>query len=531
MTIKISQIVDENVSDFFKIFKKSLPFFVLIAIIKKRLLLGGFSMKESKLESPRQINVFLAIIPFIVMIFSMYVAVVKFEIDPHVPLILGTATAAIVALICGYKWDSLEEFMYKGIKLALPAVVIIILVGLVIGSWIGGGIVATMIYYGLILLNPKYFLVTIMLICALVALAIGSSWSTMATIGVAGMGIGMSMGIEPAMIAGAVISGAYFGDKMSPLSDTTNLAAGLTHVPLFDHIKHMFYTTIPGLIISIIVYLVIGLKVIGNQTLNDEQVNGMLSAMQDNFVISPWLFLVPVIVIVLIVLKMSAAPALFIGALLGVLAQVFVQGGSLSTSIDVLTNGYALESGNESVDKLFNRGGLLDMMYTVSMTIVAMTFAGIMEYSGMLQSIMNQILKIAKGTFGLISATLASAFFTNATCSEQYISIVVPSRMYLKSYIDNKLHPKNLSRSLEDGGTLTSVFIPWNTCGVFIYVTLGVYAWDYGPYAILNFSVPIIALILAATGIGVKYITDSEKEEFLEDIYGSEQAKPASNEL
>jgi len=482
-------------------------------------------MKDTNNEAPKKINVFLAIIPFVVMIISMYVSVVNFGIDPHVPLILGTATAAIVALISGYKWDMLEEFMYKGIKLALPAVVIIMLVGLVIGSWIGGGVVATMIYYGLILLSPTYFLVTIMLICAIVALAIGSSWSTMATIGIAGMGIGISMGIEPAMIAGAVISGAYFGDKMSPLSDTTNLAAGLTHVDLFTHIRHMLFTTIPGLIISVIVFLIIGLKVIRKQQLDNEQINMMLQAMQDNFVITPWLFLIPVIVIVLILFKMQAAPALFIGAMLGVIAQVFVQGGTLSTSVDVLTNGYVLESGNEDVDNLFTRGGLLDMMYTVSMTIVAMTFAGIMEYSGMLQAIMNQILKIAKGVFGIITATLASAFFTNATCSEQYISIVVPSRMYLRSFIENNLHPKNLSRSLEDGGTLTSVFIPWNTCGVFIFGTLGVYAWEYGPYAILNFSVPIIAMILAATGIGIKKITDEEKADYLEEIYGKEGNK------
>lgn len=207
----------------------------------------------------------------------------------------------------------------------------------------------------------------------------------------------------------------------------------------------------------------------------------------------------------------------------------FVQGGAFSSAVDTLTNGFELTSGNEAVDTLFTRGGLMDMMYTVSMTIVAMTFAGIMEYSGMLKSIMEQILKIAKGTFGLITSTLFSALFVNATCSEQYISIVVPSRMYLRSFVEKNLDTRNLSRSLEDGGTLTSVFIPWNTCGVYIFGTLGVAAWEYGPYAILNFSVPIIAMILAATGIGIKKISDEEKENLLTEIYGTDKNPNARN--
>lgn len=485
-------------------------------------------MKRLDLKE-KEFNVFVAIIPFVVMIFAMLIAVIVLKVDPHIPLVIGTATASIVALTAGYKWKEIEEFMYKGIKLALPAIIIILLVGLVIGSWIGGGVVASMIYYGLLIINPTYFLVTILIICGIVSLATGSSWSTMATIGVAGMGIGMSMGISPAITAGAVISGSYFGDKMSPLSDTTNLASGLTHTDLFDHIKHMMWTTIPALIISLIAFFFIGFNVIDTTTFDTDSVNTMLVTMQDNFVISPWLLLVPVLVVVFILFKMPAAPALFMGAVMGFLCHFFVQGGAFSSAVDTLTNGFELTSGNEAVDTLFTRGGLMDMMYTVSMTIVAMTFAGIMEYSGMLKSIMEQILKIAKGTFGLITSTLFSALFVNATCSEQYISIVVPSRMYLRSFVEKNLDTRNLSRSLEDGGTLTSVFIPWNTCGVYIFGTLGVAAWEYGPYAILNFSVPIIAMILAATGIGIKKISDEEKENLLTEIYGTDKNPNATN--
>ena len=250
--------------------------------------------------------------------------------------------------------------------------------------------------------------------------------------------------------------------------------------------------------------------------------------MSENFVISPWLLLVPGLVILCIILKITAVPALVIGVFLGIICTLFVQGETLADSASYLMNGFVLESNNEMVDELFNRGGLMDMMYTVSMTIVAMTFAGILEYTGMLRAIMNQILKIAKGTFGIITATIVSCFATNATCSEQYISIVVPSRMFLRTYIENKLHSKNLSRSLEDGGTLTSVFIPWNTCGVFIYGTLGVAAWEYAPFAILNFTVPVIAIILAATGFGIAKISSEERDAYLAENYPEEQEKPVT---
>lgn len=462
--------------------------------------------QQDRDSKQRDFGIFWALLPLIVMIGVMLYTVVALEQGPHIPLIVGTATAALVALKGGFKWKEIEEMMYKGIRLALPAVVIIILVGLIIGSWMGGGIVASMIYFGLQLLNPSYFLVAICLICAIASIAIGSSWSTMGTIGVAGMGIGMAMGISPGMVAGAVISGAYFGDKLSPLSDTTNLASGLTNTDLFDHIKHMLWTTIPALVIALGVYAFLGQNVSGN--IDAETIATTASVMQESFQISPWLLLIPVLVIGMVAMKVPAIPALVVGAVLGFLSQLFVQGDTVTAALTALQEGYAIETGNALVDDLFNGGGLESMMYTVSMTIVAMTFGGILEYSGMLKSIMNQVMKLVRNTGSLIASTIGAAFITNATCAEQYISIVVPSRMFANTYRKMGLASKNLSRALEDGGTLTSVFIPWNTCGVFIFGTLGVGVVEYGPYALVNLLCPIISIIYAFTGFTIAKIDE-----------------------
>lgn len=479
---------------------------------------------QQKIEIP----FVMALIPFIVMISIMAITIIKFGGSPHIPLLIGAAIAALIGWRYGYKWEIIEEGAYKGIRMALPAIVIIILVGLIIGAWIGGGIVATMIYYGLKIITPSLFLVTICIICAIVTLAIGSSWSTMGTIGVAGMGIGVSMGIPAAMVAGAVISGAYFGDKMSPLSDTTNLAAGITETPLFTHIKHMVYTTIPGLIIALVVYFILGRQFAGT-AVDIGNINSILSALESNFVISPWLLFVPLAVIVLVAKKVPALPALTIGVLLGWLCYVFIQGGSVADAVNTLHDGFVISSGNEMVDNLFNRGGIESMMYTVSLTIVAMIFGGIMEQVGMLQAIVNQILKVAKSAGSLIAATIVSAFFTNATASEQYISILLPGRMYAKAYRDKKLHSKNLSRALEDGGTVTSPLIPWNTCGVFIVATLGVSTFAYAPYAILNYTVPIISIFMAFFGLKVEFLSEQELKA-LEEKEARQSAKPGDSD-
>lgn len=464
--------------------------------------------KHQEIETP----FLLALIPLVAMIALMAVTIIVFEGSPHIPLAVGTVIAGVIAWRLGYTWETIEEGAYRGIRLALPAVLIIIVVGMIIASWIGGGIIATMIYYGLQIITPSLFLITICIICAIVALAIGSSWSTMGTIGVAGMGIGASMGIPVAMVAGAVISGSYFGDKMSPLSDTTNLAAGITNTNLFEHIKHMMYTTIPGLVIALVVYFFLGRQFAG-AAIDEGNIQSILSALNSNFVISPWLLLVPAAIVVLVALKVPALPALVIGVFFGFVCQIFVQGGNIGEAVNTLHDGFAIASGNEMVDELFNRGGIASMMFTVSLTIFAMVFGGILEHTGMLKAIVKKILKVAKSAGSLIAATIVSAFFTNATASEQYISILLPGRMYATAFQDKGLHSKNLSRALEDGGTLTSPFIPWNTCGVFILATLSVSPFAYAPYAVLNYAVPIIGIIMAMIGYKVQFLTEDEMQQ------------------
>ena len=361
----------------------------------------------------------------------------------------------------------------------------------------------------------------------MVTLAIGSSWATMGTIGVAAMGIGHSINIPAPMVAGAVISGAYFGDKMSPLSDTTNLAAGITGTDLFDHIKHMLYTTIPGLVIPLVAYYVMGMQFSGAH-LDAGKINEVLGVLQKSFVISPWLLLVPVAVIVLIARKVPALPALAAGILMGWACHVWVQHGQIDTAVKTLQEGFKLNSGNAMVDELFNRGGIDAMMGTVSLTIVAMTFGGVMEKTGMLRALVEKILHMARNAAGLITATIASAILTNATTSEQYISILLPGRMYVEAFRKMRLKSRNLSRALEDGGTITSVLVPWNTCDVFASSMLGVTAFEYGPYAILNYSIPIIAIIMAFLGIGVQRMSPEEEAEVEREERSSREAGSSS---
>lgn len=470
-------------------------------------------MSKTKSNANQRIEIpfFYALLPILVMVVTMAIAIIEFEASPHMPLIIGAITASIIAMAFGYRWNTIEKGIYNGIKMALPALVIIIMIGLTIGAWLGGGIVATMIYYGLKLISPSLFLVTICLICGIITLAIGSSWSTMGTIGVAAMGIGMSIGIPAPMIAGAVISGAYFGDKMSPLSDTTNLAAGITDTDLFEHIKHMFITTIPAYCVALGVYYYLGLQFDAN-TMNLARIDEVMQIMQKNFVISPWLLLVPVIVIILVAKKIPALPALMAGITMGWFCHVFVQGGDIGEAVRTLHDGYKIQSGHEMIDKLFNRGGIESMMFTISLTIVAMSFGGIAEQTGMLRSVVSTILNFARNAASLIVATIVSSVITNCTTSEQYISILLPGRMYVTAFKKRKLHSKNLSRALEDGGTVTSVLVPWNTCGVYAFSMLQVNAFEYAPYAVFNYSVPLIAILLATFNVKIERLEENPEE-------------------
>ncbi len=449
----------------------------------------------------KHVSPLIALIPLLFLIVSLFYAIVILEADPHIPLFTSAIVAALVGLfILKRPWAEIEEGIVDTIKMSMGAIIILMIIGMVIGTWILSGIVPVMIYYGLKILSPTFFLVTALFMCSIVSLATGSSWTTAGTVGIALMGIGITLGIPKEMIGGAIISGAYFGDKMSPLSDTTNLAPAMAGANLFEHIKHMFYTTAPAYVISIIFFLVLGFRYAGSN-LDVSLINEINATLEASFNLNPILLIVPVIVIGIVVMKVPAIPGLFLGAILGGIAAMAVQGADLGSVVDALHYGYAADTGVETVDKLLSRGGLDSMMWTISLILCAMTYGGVMEKTGMLHALANQILKLAKGTGLLVVATVFTAFGMNVIAGDQYLSIVLPGRMYKDAFDKEGLHPKNLSRALEDSGTMTSALIPWNTCGAFMISTLQLAPWTYIPYCILNYTTPFISIIYAFTGI------------------------------
>lgn len=453
-----------------------------------------------------------ALIPIVFLIVVLSASIMLFGADPHIPIILTIIVASLVAIYgLGYTWGELEEGILDTIKMGMQASLILMIIGTIIGTWILSGTVPTMIYYGLQILSPGIFLVATCIICCIVSVATGSSWTTAGTVGIALLGVGAGLGIPAQITAGAIISGAYFGDKMSPLSDTTNLAPAMAGATLFDHIKHMFYTTIPSLTIALILYGVIGSKYAGS-SLDMGNINVILSTLQEHFTISPLLLIPPIVVIVIVVMKVPAIPGLITGSLLGGIFAAIFQGASIGDIISAAHYGFEIETGLSMVDDLLNNGGLDNMMWTVSLIIIALSFGGVLEKTGMLHAVGEAIMKLASSTGSLILATVLTVIAVNLLTGEQYLSIVVPGRMYKDIYHDKGIHPKVLSRTLEDAGTITSPLIPWNTCGAYMYGTLGVHPFAYAPYAFLNIINPIIAIIYGYLGFSITKLDETEKK-------------------
>lgn len=465
-----------------------------------------------KVKEKKRATLFDAIIPIVCLMLFLGISIFKYDASPHIPLIGGTLVAGLVATFkLGYKWNELEESIFNSIKMAMQAILIIMIVGVIIGTWIISGIVPSMIYWGLEILSPKIFLVATTLICAIVSIATGSSWTTMGTVGVALLGIGQGIGMPAPLVAGAIISGAYFGDKLSPLSDTTNLAPAMAGTNLFDHIKFMLYSTVPSLIICLILYGFIGMRY-ASTDLDFSQIVLIRETLLSSFnTLSPVLFLPPIIVIVLVVCKVPAIPGLITGAVLGFIFAIIFQGANIGDILNAAYSGFVSDSGVAMVDELLSKGGLMSMMSTVSLTVIALSLGGILERTGMLEALASSILRFAKGTFGIVFATMATCVMTNAVAGEQYLSVVIPGRMYKEEYTKRNLHPKMLSRALEDSGTMSSALIPWNTCGAYIYGTLGVSTFAYFPFAFLNLINPLISLFLIAINFKVATLTPQEK--------------------
>ncbi|MEQ8471918.1 MAG: Na+/H+ antiporter NhaC [Marinoscillum sp.] len=474
----------------------------------------------------REPTLFEALIPVIFLIVLLSINVYIFKDDAlagsnQIVLILSAAVAALVAGKLGYKWNEIQDGIVKSISSAMTSLLILLLIGSLAGTWLLSGVVPAMIYYGLQILNPTIFLFAACVVCSIVSVATGSSWTTAATVGIALIGIGKALGISEGLIAGAILSGAYFGDKMSPLSDTTNLAPAMAGTDLFTHIRYMTITTVPSIIITLIIFLVIGFT--RDSSASVVQTGDILTAISDKFYISGWLFIVPVAVVILIVRKVPAIPALLAGTLLGALFALIFQpdivagvGGSSSASgmfVGIMTSLYgdvAVTTSNDMVNELLSSGGMAGMLGTIWLILSAMIFGGVMESSGMLKRIAKAILSMVNSTGSLISSTVFTCVFFNVTASDQYLAIVVPGRMYADIYKRKGLAPENLSRTLEDSGTVTSVLIPWNTCGAYHSKVLGVATGDYFMFCFFNIISPFMTMFFGYIGYKIKKIAPEQ---------------------
>ncbi|WP_127717781.1 Na+/H+ antiporter NhaC [Halobacteriovorax sp. HLS] len=458
----------------------------------------------------------LSLVPVFFLVFLLIINVLIFKDDAtgganQVALLFAAFVTGLIGIFkLKVPYHHIETKISSSINMALSALTILLVVGALIGVWILSGTVPAMIYYGLKLINPSVFLPVACVICCIVSLATGSSWSTTGTVGIALVGIGQTLGIADGAIAGAVISGAYFGDKMSPLSDTTNLAPAIAGSELFEHIRHMMFTSGPAIIISIIGFTILGLTY-DSGSMNTEDIALMLKTIESRFDISFFMFIPPIAVLLLVRKKVPALPAIACGVFIGVITALIFQRdmmielmsgkSSIKDFYTLITTvsyqGFSMETGSATVDKLLNRGGMSGMLSTVWLIFSAMVFGGTLDATGMLAKISASILHLVKGTGSLIGATLGSCIVLNATASDQYLAIVVPGKMFRKAYEKYGLDPRNLSRALEDAGTVTSVLIPWNSGGAYNAATLGIPTLTYLPYCFFNILSPIISLFLA----------------------------------
>lgn len=472
-------------------------------------------------QSKPEISLWLALLPVVLLMLMLGASVYYFSDDSsyganQIALLLAASVAALIGIRNGHQWADIEQGIISGIANAMIAVLILLVVGALIGSWMLAGTVQSLIYYGLMLISADWFYAAACLVCGISAMSIGSSWTVAGTLGVAFMGMASAMQLNPAIAAGAVISGAYFGDKLSPLSDTTNLASAVTNTPLFVHIQNLLWTTVPGFLIALLLFSFLG----GEASLASEQsIQATMQGLEQNFDLGLHLLVPVVFVFVMAWLKISALPTIFAGALIGGLFAVVFQdqavvrfainsGFSESLSVieqnllavwKVLFDGYSSNTGLEALDSLLSRGGMSSMLNTVWLILCAMAFGSVMEQVGLMQRILTAILTSVESTTGLIVTTVFTCIGANVMTADQYIAIVLPGRMYRLEYAKRGLASQNLSRTLEDSATMTSPLIPWNTCGAYMAATLGVATLSYLPYAFFNLLGPILCIAYAIT--------------------------------
>ena len=481
-------------------------------------------MSNKNIKNPSPL---ISLIPLSVLVILLALTIKLFGADAIAggsQLSLLTASAVCTAmsiLIYGRKWMDLEESILKNMRSATPALIILLLIGAIAGTWMASGIIPSLIYYGLKILHPSIFLPASCIICAIISLLTGSSWTTIATIGVALMGIGRALGFDDGWIAGAIISGAYFGDKISVMSDTTVLASSTTEVPLFTHIKYMLITTIPSLLISILVFTIAGLSA---STTSSADMMAIEEGLQSTFNISPWLLIVPILTGILIAKRLPAIVTLFASAFMAAIAMVIAQPelilqianvenssalSSLKAIIIASTTNNSIETGNELLNNLVTTRGMGGMMGTIWLIICAMCFGGVMYGSGMLSAITQIFLRVTRRTVSVVSSTVGSGLFFNLVTGDQYISIILTGNLFRKLYDERDLEHRLLSRSIEDSATITSVLIPWNSCGMTQSTVLGVATLTYMPYCIFNIISPLMSIFMATIGYKIYKRSDN----------------------
>ena len=463
-----------------------------------------------------------ALIPVIVLIGMLAGTVYVFGLDSFGPnqvaMIMAAAVAAMIGIKNGHRWADIERGMIETISLSMQSILILLMVGSLIGSWILAGTVPSMIYYGVELMSPDYFYLSACIVCALLGFSIGSSWTVAGTLGIGLMGIAAALNLSLPISAGAIISGAYFGDKLSPLSETTNLAAAVTSNNLFEHIQHMLWTTIPGFAITLMLFFILGIGSGSNVVISE--IVALQESMQQTFTINMFMLIPMILLLSMAVKKLPALSTLICGTVVGCLFAIAFQWDVVIALADdqnlapiaavfkgLFTSmylGYTSITGNEAMDTLLSKGGMANMLTTIGLVINAMAFGGAMAKTGLLERLVEAALSRVKTAGGLISATVCTCFGTNILAADQYLAVVIPGQMFVKSYQQRNLQTLNLSRTLEDSGTLTSALIPWNTCGAYMSATLGVSTFLYAPFAFFNILCPIIAIIYGYAQIGLK---------------------------
>jgi NhaC family Na+:H+ antiporter len=466
-----------------------------------------------------------AFVPIIALVIFLSINVIVFGAGAtdgpnQIALILSAGIAGIISWRLGHTWEQIEHSIVKSISSAMGAMLILLVIGSLSGAWLLSGIVPAMIYFGLKIMNPTIFLFAACVVCCIVSLATGSSWSTVATVGIALLGIGKTLGIHEGVIAGAIISGAYFGDKMSPLSDTTNLAPAMAGTDLFTHIRYMVLTTVPTLTITLLIFFVWGFTNDASGATNTDEV---LAAIDQAFNLNPLLFLVPALVLIMIVRKVPAIPALLVGSILGgIFAIIFqpqiidqisgISGDPIQSAFVAVMKAFAvsinIQTDNAMISELLSSGGMAGMLNTIWLILGAMIFGGVMESCGLLMRIVEEIIKFAHSTGSLVTSTVLTSIFFNLTAGDQYMAIAIPGRMFSDTYRKKGYKPELLSRTLEDAGTVTSVLVPWNTCGATQAKVLGISTWVYAPYCFFCIISPLMTILQAYLNYKIRRLDD-----------------------